>query len=71
MNTRMWENPIVQRNIHTLAEVGYTFIEPGEGWLACRSVGRGRMAEADQIIDAVAATLKSKPPRNNRNDCTS
>jgi len=63
MNTRMWENPIVQRNIRTLAELGFAFVEPGEGWLACRSVGRGRMAEAETIIDAVAAQLKSRPPR--------
>ncbi len=63
MNTRMWENPIVQRNIATLRQLDYRFIEPGEGWLACRTIGRGRMAEADQIIEAAATTLKSKPPR--------
>lgn len=66
MNTRMWENPIVQRNIRTLADLGYALIEPGEGWLACRSVGRGRMAEADTIVEAVAAALKCKPPRNGK-----
>ena len=71
MNTRMWENPIVQRNIRTLAEAGYVFIEPGEGWLACRTVGRGRMAEAETIIDTVAAALKSQPPRNSRSERTS
>jgi phosphopantothenoylcysteine synthetase/decarboxylase len=66
MNTRMWENPIVRRNIHTLTELGYAFVEPGEGWLACRSVGRGRMAEADQILDEVVASLKSRPPRKSQ-----
>lgn len=66
MNTRMWENPIVQRNISTLRELGYGFIEPGEGWLACRTTGRGRMAEADDIIEAVAAALKQRPPRRLR-----
>lgn len=68
MNTRMWANPIVQRNVHTLADLGYEFIEPGEGWLACRTMGCGRMAEADQIVEVVAATLKSKLPRKTRQE---
>jgi len=63
MNTRMWENPVVQRNVTTLRELGMSFIGPGEGWLAERSVGRGRMAEPDEIIDAVVRLLQSKPPR--------
>lgn len=63
MNTRMWENPIVQRNIRTLCDLGYAFIEPGEGWLAERSYGKGRMAEPDAIIEAVVRLLQSKPPR--------
>jgi phosphopantothenoylcysteine synthetase/decarboxylase len=63
MNTRMWENPIVQRNVRTLKELGYDFIEPEEGWLACRTVGRGRMAEPETILAAVERALKQKPPR--------
>lgn len=63
MNTRMWENPIVQRNITTLRDLAYDFIEPGEGWLAERSVGKGRMAEPDTIVDEVVRRLKSRPPR--------
>jgi phosphopantothenoylcysteine decarboxylase/phosphopantothenate--cysteine ligase len=63
MNTRMWANPIVQRNVATLRELGYLLIEPAEGWLACRTLGRGRMAEADAILDAVARTLLARPPR--------
>jgi phosphopantothenoylcysteine decarboxylase/phosphopantothenate--cysteine ligase len=59
----MWENPIVQRNINTLRELGYLFIEPTEGWLACRAVGKGRMAEADTIIEAVVQQLKKQPPK--------
>ncbi len=64
MNTRMWENPVVQRNIRVLGDLGFAFIEPGEGWLACRTTGRGRMADADSIINAVVAALKAKRPRN-------
>ncbi len=63
MNTRMWENPIVQRNIRMLRELGYGFVEPEEGWLACRTVGQGRMAEAETILAAVEKLLKQKPPR--------
>ncbi|MBP7936982.1 MAG: phosphopantothenoylcysteine decarboxylase [Phycisphaerae bacterium] len=63
MNTRMWENPIVQRNVISLREWGYAFVEPGEGWLACGTTGTGRMAEADTILDAVTQLLRLKPPR--------
>ena len=66
MNTRMWDNPIVQRNVTCLRECGFAFIEPGEGWLAERSFGRGRMAAPDVIIEAVVRLLKSKPPRRAR-----
>jgi phosphopantothenoylcysteine decarboxylase/phosphopantothenate--cysteine ligase len=63
MNTRMWDNPIVQRNVRTLREMGFGFIEPEEGWLACRDVGRGRMAEPETILAAVENLLKQHPPR--------
>lgn len=59
MNTRMWLNPVVQRNIETLRELGFAFIEPGEGWLACGTIGPGRMAEPDTIIDAVVTALRA------------
>jgi phosphopantothenoylcysteine synthetase/decarboxylase len=66
MNTRMWDNPIVQRNVATLKELGYGFIEPEEGWLACRTIGRGRMAEAETILGAVEKALKEQVPRGGR-----
>ncbi len=59
MNTRMWLNPVVQRNIQALRELGFAFIEPGDGWLACGTIGPGRMAEPDTIIDAVATALRA------------
>lgn len=49
MNTNMYENAIVQRNIETLKQLGYHFIEPGEGRLACGDIGKGKMAEPEQI----------------------
>lgn len=63
MNARMWANPIVQRNATTLAELGYRMVAPHEGWLACRTVGPGRMAEPDEIVDAVVAVLLASEPK--------
>ena len=63
MNDRMWANPIVQQNVAALKQHGYTLVGPGEGWLACRSIGPGRMAEPGEILETVAAKLKSKPPK--------
>ena len=53
-----------QRNVNVLRELGYAFIEPEEGWLACGTVGKGRMAEPETIIDALAKMLKQNPPRD-------
>lgn len=63
MNTRMWENPIVQDNLRKLEGHGVRFAPPGEGWLACRAVGSGRMAEPEDILTAAEAILKKRPPR--------
>ena len=53
MNTKMYNNPVTQRNINTLKELGYIIIEPGEGFLACGTVGKGRMEEPSVIAEAV------------------
>jgi phosphopantothenoylcysteine decarboxylase/phosphopantothenate--cysteine ligase len=65
MNDRMWKNPLVAKNVETLRSLEYQFVGPGEGWLACRSVGLGRMAEAAEIVEAIVAKLKEKAPRAN------
>lgn len=51
MNAAMWENPVTQENVSRLKQRGCRFIEPGEGWLACGDVGKGRMAEPEQIVE--------------------
>lgn len=56
MNTAMYENPITQRNIKTLTELGMGFIEPREARLACGDLGKGALAEVDVIV---AAALKA------------
>jgi phosphopantothenoylcysteine decarboxylase/phosphopantothenate--cysteine ligase len=57
MNVHMYEHPIVQRNIGILKDIGYRFVEPGEGYLACGDTGKGRMAEPAEIVAAIEATL--------------
>ncbi len=57
MNTNMYENPIVQRNISTLSELGYKFIEPAEGLLACGDMGKGKMAEPEIIAEYIYREL--------------
>lgn len=58
MNHRMWSNPVVQQNVGRLKELGHHIVEPGEGYLACGATGKGRLADVQDIIDAVTALLK-------------
>ena len=58
MNEGMYKNKIVQSNIQKLKQLGYKFIEPQKGRLACGDVGIGHLAEVDAIITAVKQYLK-------------
>jgi phosphopantothenoylcysteine decarboxylase/phosphopantothenate--cysteine ligase len=58
MNTNMLEHPAVQRNLQTLAARGVSFVDPGEGFLACGWIGKGRLAEPDVIVDAAERRLR-------------
>lgn len=57
MNTRMWEHPAAQENYARLARMGYRFIGPERGWLACRNVGAGRLSDPAKIVAEVTAML--------------
>ena len=57
MNTQMWENPAVQRNIAFLRSVGVDIVEPAVGELACGTSGAGRMAEPEEIFECVNALM--------------
>ena len=57
MNNRMWEHPIGRDNRARLAGLGYRFIGPEEGWLACRNVGAGRLSEPSRIVDDLVRML--------------
>ena len=60
MNTQMFAHEAVRRNLDTLAARGVRFVEPGEGYLACGWIGKGRLAEPDEIVAAADAVLR--PP---------
>ena len=58
MNTHMLEHPAVQRNLQTLASRGVHFVDPGEGFLACGWIGKGRLAEPPAIVEAAERLLR-------------
>jgi phosphopantothenoylcysteine decarboxylase / phosphopantothenate---cysteine ligase len=58
MNTNMLEHPAVRQNLQTLAGRGVRFVDPGAGYLACGWVGKGRLAEPDDIVEAADRMLK-------------
>jgi len=53
MNPNMWNNRVTQRNYTSLKELGYLFVGPVEGEMACDDYGVGRMAEPQEIFEAV------------------
>lgn len=59
MNTNMYENPIVQENIQRLEALGYIFIEPASGRLACGDYGKGKLADPETIVEEVLKMLNS------------
>jgi phosphopantothenoylcysteine decarboxylase/phosphopantothenate--cysteine ligase len=59
MNTRMYLNPLTQGNLEKLMRAGVVIVEPGEGGLACRTEGVGRMAEPAEILETVARELET------------
>ncbi len=65
MNNRMWEHPVTQENIAKLTKIGYRFIGPESGWLACRNVGAGRLSEPGKIVDEVTKTLLESTTKPN------
>lgn len=60
MNTAMYENRAVQRNIDLLEADGYTVLEPDAGQLACGVTGAGRLPDPDFIADRLLKTITQK-----------
>ena len=57
MNVHMYEAVATQHNMQVLASRGVSFIEPGEGYLACGDIGRGRLADPADIVASVLGML--------------
>jgi len=67
MNTNMYDNPIVQDNIKKLKALGYEFIDPAEGRLACGTSGKGKLESPEVIVDRVLMELNEKKDLLNKN----
>lgn len=57
MNTSMYENPSVTRNLEKLKQDGIIIIEPDSGMLACGDVGKGRLADPSVILDKIVSMI--------------
>ncbi len=60
MNTEMWNHPATQENVATLRARGHIFVDPEEGWLACGTIGAGRLAEPHRIAETVDRLSRTK-----------
>lgn len=58
MNTNMYDNPLTQKNIKKLEELGYKFIGPEQGLLACGTCSKGHISEPQKIVDMTLELLK-------------
>jgi phosphopantothenoylcysteine decarboxylase/phosphopantothenate--cysteine ligase len=57
MNSNMWENPLYKENHSRLEDLGYHFIEPAYGELACGWQGPGKLPDPQEIFNAARALL--------------
>ena len=64
MNVHMYEAAATQENLSALARRGARIVEAGSGYLACGDVGRGRLAEIEDIVDCVLETLEGDARRD-------
>jgi len=60
MNVNMFDHPAVAENLEILRARGVRIVEPGEGYLACGWLGKGRLAEVSEIVAAALAVLERK-----------
>jgi phosphopantothenoylcysteine decarboxylase / phosphopantothenate---cysteine ligase len=60
MNTAMWEHPATQANLEMLRNRGCSVVDPDAGWLACGTVGEGRLADPLRIAEQVDSLRRQK-----------
>jgi phosphopantothenoylcysteine decarboxylase / phosphopantothenate---cysteine ligase len=61
MNTNMFAHPAVVANLEALVRRGVRIVEPGSGYLACGWIGKGRLAEPDEVVSYVQQVLAPAP----------
>ena len=66
MNVHMFENPVVQKNMSKLEELGFKIITPEAGYLACGYTGKGRLPEPETLVEAVEMELNKKDLKNKK-----
>ncbi|MDF2681443.1 MAG: coaBC, partial [Brevibacillus sp.] len=66
MNVNMYDHPAVRANMEKLADYGYRFVEPGVGLLACGWIGKGRLAEPEEIVEAVGSFFAEQQATKSR-----
>ncbi len=57
MNNNMWDHQATRANVETLRARGHAIVDPDEGFLACGTIGPGRLAENERIVEAVERAL--------------
>ncbi len=60
MNVHMWENIALQRSVSILREMGYHFVGPSEGQLACGVYGSGKLADVEEIVEKIEDIFTEK-----------
>ena len=63
MNTTMWENLIVQKNLNRLGNIGFKVLNPKSGKLACGTKGTGKLMEVEKILENINQIFAPKSLR--------
>lgn len=66
MNVNMYENPATKHNLETLKAYGYTIVEPAVGYLACGDEAKGRLADLEDIKEAIEIAIHCDKPLTGR-----
>lgn len=66
MNSRMLSNPVAQKSLETLSQMGCYILPTNQGPLACGEIGEGRLLEPAQALDIVLKTISSQTKKVKR-----
>lgn len=66
MNTKMYENPVTQKNLDILRSFGWHVIEPASGRLACGTIGKGKLVPVEEIAEAIEKVVSGCPGQDVR-----